>query len=97
MPAVRPQVAPTANARLIDEHLTRRPLMAPADVYKLLYQGVLGPEHLVTSPGDFAARLEEQGYPAVHHSMSYRETCRPAYRLAEYASGDEDVFKMGPS
>jgi len=34
--------------------------MEPHDVYKLLYQGVLGPEHLVASPGDFAARLRTE-------------------------------------
>jgi hypothetical protein len=157
--------------------------MAPADVYKLLYQGVLGPEHLIASPDDFAARLrveyeavepddseplwervrpdgtlrrvnlrpfkaregdvesltvaclrtaerrwgtpaelraawvgfvelcragrwpafdpaevldlsvrlEEQGYPAIHHSARYREVYRPAYRLVEYTSGGKDA------
>jgi hypothetical protein len=30
---------------LIDEHLARHPVMEPCDVYKLLYQGVLGLEH----------------------------------------------------
>jgi len=34
--------------------------MEPCDVYKLLYQGVLGPEHLVASPEDFAARLRTE-------------------------------------
>src|SRR5512136_2283430 len=46
-----------AVARLIDDHLARYPAMEPADVYKLLYQGVLGPEHLIASPKAFAARL----------------------------------------
>jgi hypothetical protein len=32
---------------LIDEYLARHPAMEPRDVYKLLYQGVLGPEHLI--------------------------------------------------
>jgi hypothetical protein len=27
------------------------------DIYKLLYQGVCGPEHLVTAPDEFATRL----------------------------------------
>jgi hypothetical protein len=45
---------------LIDEHLARHPVMEPRDVYKLLYQGVLGLEHLVASPEDFAARLRTE-------------------------------------
>ena len=45
---------------LIDGHLARHPAMEPRDVYKLLYQGVLGPEHLVASPEDFAARLRTE-------------------------------------
>jgi len=164
-----------AFSRLIDEHLARRPLMAPADVYKLLYQGVLGPEHLITSSDDFAARLraeyeavepddsdplwervrpdgalkrvnlrpfkarggdvesltgaglqtaerhwgtpaelraawagfvelcrafdpaevlaltarlEELGYPPVHHSPGYREAYRPAYRVCEWTNDE---------
>ena len=46
--------------RLIDEHLARHRAMEPRDAYKLLYQGVLGPEHLVASPEDFAARLRTE-------------------------------------
>ncbi|HTP09338.1 MAG TPA: hypothetical protein VMP08_13875 [Anaerolineae bacterium] len=42
---------------VIDIHLARRPLLEPRDVYKLLYQGILGPEHLIASPQDFEARL----------------------------------------
>ena len=34
--------------------------MEPRDVYKLLYQGILGLEHLVASPEDFAARLRAE-------------------------------------
>jgi len=44
--------SPTALARLLDAHLSRYPLMQPEDVYKLLSQGILGPEHLISSPGD---------------------------------------------
>lgn len=42
---------------LLTEHLTRRPAMQPRDVYKLLYQGVRGPEHLITSPQAFREYL----------------------------------------
>ncbi len=157
---------------LLAGHLGRHRAVTPRDVYKLLYQGVLGSEHLVASAdfadrlrteyaalpaeeeeplweevrpdgelgrlnlrpfkargGDlerlivacrqtaewtwgtaeelrgvwalfvarcragrwkefplsevltFSAWLEEQGYPAVHHSPAYREANRPAYRL----------------
>jgi hypothetical protein len=30
---------------LVKEHLARRPAMEPRDIYKLLYQGMRGPEH----------------------------------------------------
>lgn len=50
----------TSLAHLIAEHVARHPVMEPCDVYKLLYQGVLGLEHLVASPKDFAARLRTE-------------------------------------
>jgi hypothetical protein len=43
---------------LIDDHLARRPKMELRDVYKLLYQGVMGPEHLISSSEIFTARLQ---------------------------------------
>lgn len=52
--------SPAAVGRLIDDHVTRYPAMEPADAYKLLYQGVLGPEHLIASPEAFAARLRAE-------------------------------------
>jgi hypothetical protein len=42
---------------VIDAHVIRRPEMEPRDVYKLLYQGILGLEHFIVSPQDFEARL----------------------------------------
>ena len=42
---------------LLDTHLARYPLMALQDMYKLLYQGILGPEHLIVEPEAFTARL----------------------------------------
>ena len=47
-----------AVGRLIEEHWARYRAMTPRDVYKLLYQGVLGPEHLL-GPG-FADRLRAE-------------------------------------
>jgi len=49
-----------ALAALIRGHLARYPAAEPRDIYKLLYQGVLGPEHLIASPDAFAARLHEE-------------------------------------
>jgi hypothetical protein len=48
---------------LIQEHLRYRPNLEPRDVYKLLYQGVRGPEHLITSPEAFRERLWEEWNP----------------------------------
>ena len=45
---------------LLKEHLARRPAMEPRDLYKLLYQGVRGPEHIITSPKAFTERLVEE-------------------------------------
>lgn len=42
---------------MVQDHLTRRPAMGPRDVYKLLYQGVRGPEHLISSPQAFREYL----------------------------------------
>jgi hypothetical protein len=42
---------------LLKHHLNRRPLMQPRDVFKLFYQGILGPEHLFGSATAFAERL----------------------------------------
>jgi len=56
--------SPTALACLLDAHLSRYRLMQPGDVYKLLYQGILGSEHLIASPEEFAARLQQE-YDAV--------------------------------
>lgn len=45
---------------LIDQHLQRYPRMEARDVYKLLFQGVLGSEHLIASPESFAQYLKEE-------------------------------------
>jgi hypothetical protein len=45
---------------LLSKHITRRPGMGPRDVYKLLYQSVRGPEHLITSPEGFRQYLAEE-------------------------------------
>jgi hypothetical protein len=45
---------------LVQEHLALRPLGEPRDIYKLLYQGVMGPEHIISSPQAFADRLRDE-------------------------------------
>ena len=42
---------------LIQQHLGWYPLMELPDVYKLLYQGVMGPEHMVATQQEFSRRL----------------------------------------
>ncbi len=58
--------------------LARRPAQEPRDVYKLLYQGLLGPEHLIASPRDFEARLvsEVQSIAATEDELLW-ESIRP--------------------
>jgi hypothetical protein len=45
---------------LIKEHLARKPGMEPCDLYKLIYQGVRGSEHLISSPEAFTERLVKE-------------------------------------
>lgn len=45
---------------LIAWHIHRYPAMTARDVYKLLYQGMLGPEHSMPTAKIFRARLEEE-------------------------------------
>lgn len=49
---------------LLDMHVARYPLMTWQDAYKLLFQGIMGPEHLAADPDAFAARLRAE-YEAV--------------------------------
>jgi hypothetical protein len=67
---------------LLNAHLARYPLMAPQDAYKLLYQGILGAEHLLAAPEVFAARLraEYEAVPPAADAPLY-EPVRPDGRL----------------
>ena len=47
-------------AALIEEHRSRRPAMMLRDYYKLLYQGIRGPEHLLSSAEVFTQRLSQE-------------------------------------
>jgi hypothetical protein len=44
----------------VQRAIQRRPHMSVQDVYKLIYQGVLGPEHLIDSPDLFEKALREE-------------------------------------
>ena len=54
-----------ALTALVHGHLLRYPAAEPRDIYKLLYQGVLGPEHLIDSEDEFAAKLRAEFDAAV--------------------------------
>ena len=92
--------SPIAMARLIDDHLARYPAMEPADVYKLLYQGVLGPEHLIASPQVFAARLRaEYGAALPDKAEPLWEPVRPdgalgRVNLRPFKAGGEDIERL---
>jgi len=74
--------SPAALGELIGGHVERYPAMAPRDVYKLLYQGVLGLAHLLASPEAFVERLrtEVEGVSAGDADPLW-ETVRPDGRL----------------
>ena len=85
---------------LIAEHLAWHPAMEPRDVYNLLYQGVLGPEHLVAWPEDFAARLRAE-YQAVSldEAEPLWEPVRPdgalvRLNLRPFKAGRRDVERL---
>jgi len=48
---------------LLQLHLSWYPLMGLRDIYKLLYQGVMGSEHLISSPEEFSRYLAEEFDP----------------------------------
>jgi hypothetical protein len=48
---------------IILQHLYWYPLTGPRDIYKLIYQGVLGSEHLISSPEGFSSYLAEEFAP----------------------------------
>lgn len=64
--------------RLIEEQRARHAAMAVRDAYKLLFQGVRGPEHLIASAEDLTARLrvEYASLPAAEDDPLW-EAVRP--------------------
>ncbi len=70
---------------LIEMHLSWYPLMELRDVYKLLYQGVMGAEHLMPSRQDYTDYLEAEFEPLLPDPTEHLlEPVRPdgaLYRL----------------
>jgi hypothetical protein len=46
--------------QMVGWHVESRPEMTAQDVYKLLFQGVCGAEHIMPAPEIFAARLQDE-------------------------------------
>jgi hypothetical protein len=59
--------------------------MEPRDVYKLIYQGVRGPEHFISSPDEYARCLVEE---------FERVSVDPALRLTEPVCPDETLTRL---
>jgi hypothetical protein len=55
--------SPENLVELLKQHLSWYPLMESRDIYKLLYQGVMGSEHLISSPEAFSQYLVEEFEP----------------------------------
>ena len=70
---------------LIQLHLSWYPLMEPRDIYKMLYQGVMGSEHLVASPEDFIRQLV---------SEFDRLPPNPSERLTEPVRPDQTLLRL---
>jgi hypothetical protein len=48
---------------LLQQHATWYPLVEQRDIYKLVYQGIMGSEHLISSPQGFINSLVEEFEP----------------------------------
>jgi hypothetical protein len=69
----------------IHQHLSWYPLMQPRDVYKLVFQGVMGSEHLISSPDGFIKYLAEEFEPLLPE---------PAGRLLEPIRSDQSLYRI---
>lgn len=84
----------------LEQQLSCRPMLKPRDAYKLLYQGLLGSEHLIASPAAFTRWLVEELHAvAAGESDPLWESIRPdgslgRLNLRPYKahSGDPDVL-----
>jgi hypothetical protein len=73
---------PESWLSLLNQQLSWYPLMELADIYKLLYQGVMGPEHMVATQQEFSRRLRAE-FEAVQPDQNHPvlEPIRPDRRL----------------
>jgi hypothetical protein len=76
---------PDSLVGLLQQHLSWYPLMKPRDIYKLLYQGVMGSEHLISSPEEFTRRL---------HLEINRLQPKPLERLFEPVRPDQTLLRL---
>ena len=73
---------PEGWLELLQVHLSWYPLMGLRDIYKLLYQGVMGSEHLIASPEGFINYLAEEFDPLLpDRSGRLLEPIRPDQTL----------------
>jgi hypothetical protein len=65
------QVDPDSLLNLVELHLSWYPLMELRDIYKLLYQGVMGSEHLITNGEEYTHNLRSE-FAHLHPDSSQR-------------------------
>jgi hypothetical protein len=70
---------------IILKHLNWYPMMQPRDVYKLVFQGVMGSEHLISSPEGFIKYLDEEFEPLLPE---------PKGRLFEPIRPDQTLLRI---
>jgi hypothetical protein len=70
---------------LLRQHLAWYPLMQARDAYKLIYQGSMGPEHMIATRQEFARRLEAE--------FAFL-TPAPQDRLFEPVRQDQSLLRM---
>ena len=76
---------PGSLLNLLLQHLSWYPLMEPRDVYKLLYQGVMGSEHLLTSSVEYIWNLRSE-FERLQPDINQR--------LLEPVRPDETLFRL---
>jgi hypothetical protein len=83
---------------LIVEHRKRYPLMEARDIYKLIYQGTMGPEHLLSDTAGARTKLEQEfqsassrdDAPLVENISTDSRICRVNLRPFRYRGGESD-------
>jgi hypothetical protein len=79
------QAKPTNWQTLLEMHLQWYPLMQLRDVYKLIFQGVMGAEHLMPSREEYTRYLMDEFQPLVPD---------PAERLLEPLRPDGALYRL---